>query len=492
MLGCASCTTPLTPGYGIERERIEVHYVPGSPPHLAVRAEYLLNNLGSGELTSVAVVLPGKTPYGMQNLRVEMGGQRISGVSTSRENAEASPEEEVELPFDPPWATRQKRSLVIQYDLDAPAGGEAAGAADRGYFYLPSSGFPEFQEPKILFARVVERPIRMDFTLRVPHNFLVHAAGSPARTRHHGGETEWHYRIGRRDPDPFVIAGAYEEQVVKASNVEVAFWTFEPIPTDAVNAARTRLTATLAAYTDAFGPLSKPPLKVWIVRARSAADQSPSNSGPAWGGGFPDGLLVNEGAFPGGVQSEDFLSTAETALAQLWIGARVRIRPEAELVLTDGFDKYATILAAEARGGASERHREVESVLRAYDRARNEAVDEPLSQITIGDPLKQRLIAYDRASLFFIALEDTYGEAEIRRGIARLVSALRGNAVGLSDLRAALEQEAGKNMADFFRVWLNQPGIPDDFRKRYEVEAAKRNAESGRQAKQRRASFSDF
>lgn len=479
-LGCASCAVPLAPGYGIERERIEVRYVPGSPPHLAVRAEYRLNNLGNGKLTSVAVVVPGKTAYGMQNLRIEIDGRAVSVVPRSRESAGPPSEEEVELSFNPPWAMRQKHSLVIQYDLDAPAGGETADAADRDYFYLPSSAFPKFQEPKILFAHYIERPVPADFTLRVPHNFLVHTARSPSRTRHSGGETEWRYRIGKHDPDPFAVAGAYQEQVVKASNVEVAFWTFEPIPTDAVNAARTRLTVALAAYTDAFGPLSKPPLKVWIVRVRPTAGQSPFHSEPAWGGGFPDGLLLNEGAFPGGIQSEDFLSAAEAALAQLWIGARVRIRPEATLILTDGFDKYATILAAEARDGVPERRREVESVLDAYDRARNEALDTPLTQITIGDPLKQRLIAYDRASLFFIALEDTYGEAEIRRGIAHLVSALRGEPVGLSDLRAALEQETGKDLAEFFRVWLNQPGIPEDFRKRYETEAVKRTAESDR------------
>jgi hypothetical protein len=479
VLGCVSCGVPLAPGYGIERERIEVHYIAGSAPHLAIRAQYLLNNLGSGRLTSVAALFPGKTPYGTQNLKVEIDGRQVSVVPASGQNAGSPSEEEVEMPFDPPWAMREKRNLLIQYDLDVPVGGEA-DTAHGDYFYLPSSGFPKFEEPKIVFAHNIERPVPMDFTLQVPRNFRVHAPGSLARRRDSGDQTEWHFRIGRHDPDPFVVSGAYQEEVVTASEVEVAFWTFEPIPADAVNAARIRLTATLAAYTDAFGLLSKPPLKVWIVLVRSTLGENARSTGPAWAGGFPDGLLLNEGAFSGGIQSDDFLSAAEAALAQLWIGTRVRIGPDAELVLTDGFEKYATIVAAEARGGVAGRRQDVESVLRAYDRARNEAVDEPLSQITVGDPLKQRLIAYDRAALFFVALEDTYGEAPIRRGIAHLVKALRGNTVGLSDLRAALEQETRKNMAEAFRVWLNQPGIPDDFRKRYETDLAKGNAESDR------------
>jgi aminopeptidase N len=44
---------------------------------------------------------------------------------------------------------------------------------------------------------------------------------------------------------------------------------------------------------------------------------------------------------------------------------------------------------------------------------------------------------------------------------------LRGSEVGYDDLRAALEQSTGKNLAETFRIWLNEKGIPADFRDRY-------------------------
>jgi hypothetical protein len=43
----------------------------------------------------------------------------------------------------------------------------------------------------------------------------------------------------------------------------------------------------------------------------------------------------------------------------------------------------------------------------------------------------------------------------------------RGLSLSLDDFRSALEAEAGRSMADMFRLWLNHPGIPDDFRMRY-------------------------
>jgi aminopeptidase N len=47
---------------------------------------------------------------------------------------------------------------------------------------------------------------------------------------------------------------------------------------------------------------------------------------------------------------------------------------------------------------------------------------------------------------------------------------LRGKEVGFSDLRAALEQTTGKNLAEPFRVWLYSTGMPQGFRNRYAAE----------------------
>ena len=86
------------------------------------------------------------------------------------------------------------------------------------------------------------------------------------------------------------------------------------------------------------------------------------------------------------------------------------------------------------------------------------------------DPFEQRRIAAAKAALFFIALEDAYGAAPVRSGLAQVVALLRGKEVGFNDLRAALEQTTGKNLAEPFRVWLYRTGMPQEFRDRYAAE----------------------
>jgi aminopeptidase N len=50
-----------------------------------------------------------------------------------------------------------------------------------------------------------------------------------------------------------------------------------------------------------------------------------------------------------------------------------------------------------------------------------------------------------------------------------MLQGLRGSTYGWVDLRVAVEAETGRDMGEFFRRWLNEPGIPENFRKRYEV-----------------------
>jgi len=40
---------------------------------------------------------------------------------------------------------------------------------------------------------------------------------------------------------------------------------------------------------------------------------------------------------------------------------------------------------------------------------------------------------------------------------------------GVDDLIAAFEQETNQNVAEFVRHWMKRPGVPDDFRARYET-----------------------
>jgi aminopeptidase N len=54
-----------------------------------------------------------------------------------------------------------------------------------------------------------------------------------------------------------------------------------------------------------------------------------------------------------------------------------------------------------------------------------------------------------------------------QRALRHLLKAYPGGNWRADDLRSALEQECGKNLAPLFRRWLVDPGIPEDFRGRY-------------------------
>ncbi len=42
----------------------------------------------------------------------------------------------------------------------------------------------------------------------------------------------------------------------------------------------------------------------------------------------------------------------------------------------------------------------------------------------------------------------------------------------LTDLIAAFEQETHQNTAEFVRIWMKRPGVPEEFRSRYQEPAA--------------------
>ncbi|MGH9709331.1 MAG: hypothetical protein ACRD37_02135, partial [Candidatus Acidiferrales bacterium] len=70
--------------------------------------------------------------------------------------------------------------------------------------------------------------------------------------------------------------------------------------------------------------------------------------------------------------------------------------------------------------------------------------------------------------LFLFALEDRCGRENVEHAIAHMVYALRGQEYGYMDLRVALEQECRQDLSSMFATWLDQKGIPADFRARYQ------------------------
>jgi hypothetical protein len=469
-MSLAGCAVPLGPGFNTERQAHELRLEAGQPPRLRVRSIYRLQNTGDRPLDSLAAVLPDAATAGRRNLRVMLDGRELPAQSP-----DAALSRRIEIPFRPPWPQKSRHELVIEYDLAPLPPGHAGFAVNEGAAHLRHFGwFPRLRPPHHLFAAGGEAPHKVLLSVRVPEGFRVMAGGNPKGVRREKGEIEHRYEVNDEDDlGPFVVSGRYAETRIKAGDREVLFWTFAPQEPEAARNAAERIAGTYNTYEAAFGALDRRHKQLWIVetparlapRGQREADESPA------GIAFPEGALLNSRAFALGVASESFLELVDHELAHAWFGQRVAARPEADVLLSEALAEYSSLVAAEARGGEPARRRHAALLLRWYDEQARNVAEKLLVDLRPGDPWEKRAFGYSKGALFFVALEDEFGKEPVRRGLARLVRALSGDEAGLHELRAALEGETGRSLAEFFRAWLNRTGIPEAFRTRYEIKA---------------------
>jgi aminopeptidase N len=83
-----------------------------------------------------------------------------------------------------------------------------------------------------------------------------------------------------------------------------------------------------------------------------------------------------------------------------------------------------------------------------------------------------------KSFLFFYGLEERYGRDNFNRAFRHMLSARRGRGFDLDDLIAAFEEETHQNVAEFVRLWMKHPGVPEDFRSRFQDASSARNSNS--------------
>jgi Peptidase family M1 domain len=465
---CAfSCDVPLVPGYQILRESRDVHFVASASPRLHIRGSFRLQNSGSGDLSFVDVTLPEEKAFGRRSVRVELNGREIAPANVPAEYQQDEPHD-VRIPLSPPLQPNRSLQLMIEYDLASPqdSGSRITLGADE--FHLGSRGwFPVLQPPKHVFSPFPRRPKLTPYTVRVPTDFLVLAGGKPKGRKKMGSETEYAFLLSADDLPPFVVAGSYVESPAQRAPNSAVFWTLKALPSDPGQAA-TQIAQAWNILEKNFGPLDPHITAPHIVespelRSHTSLDQA----GPAVAS-FSGGVIVNSAALALGTDSDQFLSRVTHSLAHNWFGDEMYPAPDAALGLGEGLPEYATVVIDEARNGASSRRDRIRRYLREYDAAQKSGNEKALGITMMDDTPDERRIALAKAPLFFVALEDACGAQAMQDGLKHLVEALRGQEVSYDGLRSALEQASGKNLGELFRVWLNDKGIPADFRDRYQ------------------------
>jgi hypothetical protein len=470
-LCAASCAVPLAPGFRIVKESREIQFVPEQTPTLQVRVRYTLQNFGTEDLNYIDVTLPGERTYGRTDLHITVDGQEITPEPVPAERAQDEPDA-VRIPFDPVWKRGQARGFSVEYAVASPQDRGTRITLSESSFHLGSrGGFPQLLPPKHALAVYPQRPDPTIYTIRVPSDFAVLARGKPKKPKRNGAETAYSFLLRRDDLAPYVVAGRYSVWPAgRADSGSTSFWTLQPLKESPQDSAA-KIAAVWNILGIDFGPLDKNIQGPYIVESPDLRARVTAESGPA-GAPFPAGALVNPAALAVGIDSDQFLDIVTRALAHDWFADQMYPTRDAALGMGEGLPEYAAIVVEAARGGDDARRRAIQRYLRRYDQARSAGPEMPLGVTMLTDPIAQRRIALPKAALFFVALEDACGPDATQGGLKHLVTVLRGQEVGYDDLRAALEQSSGKNLADAFRVWLNLPGIPDDFRSRYQPAGA--------------------
>jgi hypothetical protein len=476
---------PLGPGFHFSGRQTEIRPVADASGTLHVRVVDHLENAGDRKLASLDVRLPDGPGFGTQNLRVAIEGKEILP-----EHSSIIDQRMMRAAFDSPWEQKERRQIITEWDLTpkSSARGSIASSAE-GFYIADETALPIWQTPVGVFSMGAADPDRELLTVLAPADFRVLAPGKALKRQKGvpGNLVPRGFRI-RPDKDflPYVVAGRYQESVIKDRQGAVSFWTFRPLPPQSAQTAAARLASSMHALSEYFGALSKGKPSVHIVESPGdlpiefgdlenvspeglpASSETPgATANPAYGGNsFPEGALLDSRAIAQGVADEAVLQLAEYELTRTWFGWRIRPTPEAQILMGRGVDLFGLVIAAEARG-PDQRRSMIVSLLDRYDRARAIALDKRLMEPPFGYSRAERISTGYRGALLLVALEDLCGRDPLREAFRKIVRSRAGDEAGYEELRAAVESASGRDLAELFRHWLNQTGIPDEFRGRY-------------------------
>jgi hypothetical protein len=463
----ASCSVPLAPQYQITKQTFEIRFVSGTDPEIKIHNVYTLQNTGNAGLDFIDMVFPAGKIYSRANLTIESGGHAVTPADLPLEYQQDSPGAQ-RLQFGSRWLQKEKRDLTVDYVFSAPSAGGESFALGPETFHLSTRGWlPVFLPPNHILAATPARPDKLSYEVRVPSNFTVLARGAVVSRKQDGGDTIYRFELRKGDLGPYVVAGHYTRSNQNEKSASAVYWTLRELPQNSP-AAHGRFTTAWAVLQKNFGEIDKRAGAPYIVEAPSLQADSSLSGGAAFSA-FPGGVLINSTALDLGADDEVFVQRIERGLARTWFDDALQPAPFAALALGDGLPAYATIVIDEAAGGDDARRKRIVGLLNSYDAACGQLKGPEKSVVATlpTDSVEQHRIAEAKAPLLFIALEDAYGETSVRAGLAQTIQLLRGKEVSVNDVRAAVEFSTGKNLAEPFRLWFYNPGVPPDFRARY-------------------------
>jgi hypothetical protein len=150
------------------------------------------------------------------------------------------------------------------------------------------------------------------------------------------------------------------------------------------------------------------------------------------------------------------IAAAAPSLAASWLGYGRNPGFFEQAPPLSALPAFASARGREAAGGPESRAEIIRRVLRAIP-----AQPPPV-------PTEDATVLRAKSFLFFYGLQDRYGPEVCNAALRHMLESRRGGGFSLDDLIAALEQESHQNVAQLVRLWMKHPGVPGEFRARYE------------------------
>jgi len=456
------CVAPLGPGYTIERQQVGVHFAAAPEPCIRIEGEYLLKNTGNQPINELELRLPGRRRFHFDEPRAIWDATAVTtGISTEHSRNAV-------IPLPQPWTVSARHTLHLSIEYLPPTTGETALSFSSEAFFLPAEGWsPELLPAQGLFATGGVPPKKWDLSVQVPEGFLVHTSGKQAKSSLRNGEIIVLAHQGPKDHYPFVIAGRYASTQIGDGKETIILWTRKTQEAAGLRGVSEALARTMEAYDSAFGARSKDTSMTWIVECprvdgcftnlnATTAELLGEEKEPLSAETVSlDTLMVD---LSGGMPK--LAAAAAPSLAASWLGYAQNPGFYEQEPPLSALPAFATAIGREAALGSDTRTETIRRALRiipetAEARRREEAT-----------------VVRAKSFLFFYALQDRYGKEVFRKAIHHMLYARKERGFELNDLIAAFEEQTHQNTAEFVRMWMKRPGVPEEFRARYQEPAA--------------------
>jgi hypothetical protein len=461
----AGCAVALGPGYTIVNQQISVNFVPSPQPVIQLEGVYQLKNDGNQPLTSLEIRLPGRRRFHFSDPIAQWDKTTVT-FAPSPDNPR-----NVILTFPEPWAVSSRHTLRLSVEYQRAAASDVALSFTPDAFFLPAQGWaPELLPARGIFATGGVPPKSWNLVVRLPGNFLVHSSGQSSKSsmKNPRDAREHTIRIRQtpRDGYPCVIAGRYVAATLRAGQEKVNLWTRSPQNPEALRKPSEALARAIAAYNSTFGSRPKDSHQLWLVecpdlagcftsttsnftRLTSEADEKTSAEMAS-----QDTAMVD---LTGGTPE---IAAAAPSLASSWLGYAQNPGFFEQTPPLSALPAFAASRGREAVEGPQVRAQIIRRLLRVIP------ANSPARQPEADDVLRAKSL------LFFYGLQDRYGPEIFSAALTHMLDARRGGGFDLDDLIAAFEEKTHNNIAEFVRLWMKHPGVPQDFRARYENSAA--------------------